>query len=354
MNALFIDFLVLGLAVLIVLKISFYKSSKSFNKDYLSLQTSTMLKGLFALVVVYHHMSLGITSGLLLRPFAFVGALAVSVFFFFSGYGLQKKYIVDETYSHQFLLRRLPTVLIPYIIVNFIFWLWRGANGTFYSLKYILRSLVNGSPFVDASWYIICILLFYVVFYFLMRICKRHYIWMIVGACLYNLIWIICCYRLSYGNWWFDASHLLIVGMIWATWEDKITEFLQKHYIVITSVASVAFLLLIYIKFSLDGILSGITEGIIIMITASHFVLIVNLLGLKFHIGNRILNYLGTISFEIYLIHYLFIAELKKYISSEFLFCASVLICSIISAHLLHKFFGFILSKYKAMLIRSK
>ena len=220
-----------------ILQILFYKSSKSFYNEYLSLQSGNMLRGLFALVIVYHHLAQSTTEGLLFQLFTHAGYLVVAVFFFFSGYGLQKKYIADETYSHQFLLRRLLTVLIPYIIMNFIYWLWNGVNGTFYSLKYILKTLVNGSPFVKKSWYIICILLFYIVFYVLMRICKRHYVWMISGACLYNLIWIIICHSLSYGTWWYSTSHLLIVGMIWATWEDEITEILKKYYIVFTSIA---------------------------------------------------------------------------------------------------------------------
>ena len=84
------------------------------------------------------------------------------------------------------------------------------------------------------------------------------------------------------------------------------------------------------------------------MIIAFDFVIIVNLFTMKFRIGNGILNYLGTISLELYMIYGLFISEFKKYISCKFIFCASVLICSIISARFLHKVFGFLLSKYKA------
>ena len=344
LNTIFMDFLVLGLAVLFFWKIKFYKSS--YHTEYLSLQSGNMLRGLFALVVVFHHLAQRTTEGFLFHLFTHVGYLAVAVFFFFSGYGLQKKYITDETYSHQFLLRRLPSVLIPYIIMNFIYWLANAVNGTFYSLTDVLQTLGNGSPLVANSWYIICILFFYVVFYCLMRICKRHYIWMIAGACLYNLSWIIICHSLSYGTWWYKSSHLLVVGMIWATWDKKITEIIQKYYIIFTFIAWAAFLFLNYIKSSQIGLINGI----ILMAIAFDFVIIINLFSMKFCIGNRILNYLGAVSLEIYMIHGLFILRLKQYISNEFMFCTSVLICSIISAHILHKIFSFLLSKYKATL----
>ena len=348
MNALFMDFFVLGLVALLFGKIKFYKSSKSYHTDYMSLRSGVMLRGLFALVVVYHHLAQNTNEGVLFRIFAFVGYLAVAVFFFISGYGLQKKHITDETYSHQFLLRRLPKILIPYIIMNFIYWLVNAVNGTFYSLINFLNAYGNGSPLVANSWFIICILFFYIVFYFLMRICKKHYIWMIAGACLYNLIWIIICRSLSYGIYWYNTSHLLIVGMIWATWDKKITEIIQKYYIIFTSIAWVVFLILNYI----NSRQSGFINDIISMVIAVDFIIIINLFSMKFSINNRILYYLGTISLEIYMIHGLFISELKRCISNEVIFCASVLICSIISAHILHKFFNFLFLKYKALLNR--
>lgn len=67
-------------------------------------------KEFFAVTVVFHHLSQIFKTGIIFPLFRNFGTISVAVFFFFSGYGLMKKYITDENYKKGFLLRRLTVI----------------------------------------------------------------------------------------------------------------------------------------------------------------------------------------------------------------------------------------------------
>ncbi|WP_173468755.1 acyltransferase family protein [Fibrobacter succinogenes] len=115
-----IDILPILLLFLCIFGAKITKPLSSINsKDYLSLATCKSYRGLFAILVILLHLAQRTESGVLFRYFTFTGMLPVPFFFFLSGYGLQKSYIVkSDKYRNGFLLKRVPTVLIPYIIIR--------------------------------------------------------------------------------------------------------------------------------------------------------------------------------------------------------------------------------------------
>lgn len=339
MNHIAMELLPLGLFIILVYKIKFVPSG-DVNSGHLSMESANMLRGLFAMVVVYHHLAQNTSAGITFRHFAYVGYLAVAVFFFFSGYGLQKKYMTDAFYGRRFLSRRIPTVLIPYAIMTAVYWLAYAARGEVYSFADVARSLWNGSPLDGNSWYIINILIFYFVFWGLMRVCKKRYAGMLVGASVYYVIWAFICRKLSYGGWWYNSTHLLVLGMFWAWREEKIYPVLKKF----------DFLL---IPFGVVFYVASVFHLLPDLLSAVLFVLSVLLLTMKFRVGNRILRFLGNISFEIYMAHGLYILLLKDVpVRTEIplLWCCTVILCAVVSAYFLHKLFRVILSKYRALL----
>lgn len=349
-----IDILPIFLLILFVFKIKFIKPLSSTNTNYLSVLNGCSYRGLFALVVIFHHLAQQTESGMFFHQFTKVGYLAVAVFFFLSGYGLQLSHMNSETYQKRFLLRRLPTILIPYIIVTLLYWIINGIQGKFYTLKEIFVAIINGYPIVDSSWYVITILIFYVIYWLLMVLCKKHYLLMILGGCIWYIVYSIFCIKMQYGDWWYNSAHLLIVGMFWATYEKRIIQIIQNHYFMVTMIIWVVFAVL-FCKH--DIIISLLTikraELILSIITAVFFTLSFILFSLKFQIGNKVLDFLGKISFEMYLIHGIFIRLSRNsiiYIENELLWCIIVLISTISFSFLLHILFSKLLSKYKSFI----
>ena len=351
-----IDLLFVLLLVLFFYRAELVKPLRLLNSGgYLSVNTGKYYRGFFAIVVVFHHLAQRTETGIAFRYFTSVGYLAVAFFFFLSGYGLQKSYITKyDRYRKGFILKRIPTILIPYIIITAIYWLMYFIGDKYYSLKDIGIAIVNGSPIVSHSWYIICILAFYVVFWLIMTTCRKHYFLMILCGTVWYFLYAVFCVKMGYGSWWYNASHLLIVGMFWATYEKPILELLYRTYQFFAPFTWFSFVVLFLFHGKIAAIVNlPYISLILTLVTAILFVLSVIMFSLKVQIGNKILEFLGEISLEIYISQGLFMTTLRSgwiYINNELLWCILVLTGTIVFSHCLHKVFQYIFSKYKCLL----
>ena len=169
------DILVLIFLIVILFGIKYTHD----NEEYLSLKTCNSIRGILALIVLFHHIAQRINSGYLFSEFTKFGFLPVSVFFFFSGYGLMKKHISEANYSKGFIKKRIPSLLIPYLIVIFLYWLMYACYGEVYSFADMLDILSRGYIIASASWYIVDIIILYFVFYLSMKLFKKNN-WLII------------------------------------------------------------------------------------------------------------------------------------------------------------------------------
>lgn len=94
-----VDIIVLiGIICLIIKRKSIFNA----NNDVLDKYNSNKIKGLLALLIIIHHLSIYIKETILLKVFTIVGVIAVSAFFFYSGYGLMTSYLKKENYLKDF------------------------------------------------------------------------------------------------------------------------------------------------------------------------------------------------------------------------------------------------------------
>ncbi len=359
-----IDILPILLLFLCIFGAKITKPLSSINsKDYLSLATCKSYRGLFAILVILLHLAQRTESGVLFRYFTFTGMLPVPFFFFLSGYGLQKSYITkSDKYREGFLLKRIPTVFIPYIIITAIYWLMYFFLGHFYSLNEIIHSFIIGRPISENSWFIVNILIFYVVFWLLMRICKKHYFMMILGGFIWYILHFIFCLKMKYGSYWYLSSHLLIIGMLYAIYEQNIIILFKKNTLQKAFSLFVTFFLFYIFSVKTELIVgSGIFANILsissALINPIIFVLSALAFFLKIHLGNKFLNFLGEISLELYISHGLFIKVLRSkfiYIDNELIWSISVLAGTILFSYGLHILFQAILNVYKRTVLKPK
>ena len=336
------------LAILFMIGLRVVKPLSATNEGYLSREASLYYRGFFALVVVLHHLIQETTEGVLSPIFSHTGSLAVSFFFFLSGYGLQKSFIArPEVYKKNYLKKRIPMVLIPYVVFVFIYWLVNAVVGKRYSIADICMSFVNGSPIVSYSWYIIVILVFYLFFGLFMFLCRKKPKMTVLYGCVWYIVWVLFCYKMDYNTWWYNTAHLLLLGMIWATYEKNIDSIINKHYVFLALVAWIGFVLL----FALHDIIIQLLPNLFIakllwqFLLSLLFVCGVTLLFRKMIMGNQILGLLGGISLEIYLVHGLFIQIIQ--IQNAIVWCLSVISLSLVTAFLLHMVLSCILKKYR-------
>lgn len=339
------DLFVLIFALLVAWKMQPTK----FNKDYISITTGKALRGIFAIVVIFHHLTQYTVGGHFFRYFANAGFLAVGVFFFFSGYGLQKKYDSDPSYKKGFLLKRIPSVLIPYLVATLVYWGGYAVAGAGSSVTYMLTSIISDHTMVANAWYVMNILAFYVFFYLLMLVCKRKRGLMVAGGVLFAFLWTFFCMKMDLGIWWYNATLTIGLGMFWAAYEEKILEVIEKGATGFFLLSTAAFLLSFHELEKVGSILPDLYVPMERVISILFLFMILGF-SMKFKVGNKVLYFIGDISYELYLVHGLWIYWFRNdfaYIENEMVLLVMVFAGAIVSAVVLHKISGILVSYYK-------
>lgn len=322
-----------------VWKIRFSKTD--FFSDYLSLENTQMIKGIMAVLVVLHHLYREIGEGVLFFFFDNVGVFCVCLFFFFSGYGLQKSNLSKPNYGRQILRRRIPSILIPTCFYTVLYWGLSFLLGDGYTVGEVLRSFVNGSPILENGWYLLCIPVCYAVFGFSVRLFPKNTAAVLWCNSLFALAWAVLCRSLGYGIHWYNSIAAFPAGLFWAVFESRLLPRLQKQYWLYLCLGAAACggLYILAVKSSVESV------GIALCWAAGlFFSLFVLLLLMKFRFGNPVLSLLGKVSFEIYGIHGLFILFFQSrlvYISSPILWGGAVLAATLLVSWLLHACFAY-------------
>ena len=343
-----IDILVILLIVLVFAKSRFAETGQ-FHEDYFSLKNLNAVKGALAVIVMLHHLSQRTEAGLLIREFTNFGYLPVAAFFLFSGYGLMLSHQKKENYKLQFLLKRIPTILFQYAAVVAVYWFAVGEiEGVRHSWGYIWRGFKQGDPIAMFSWYVCVILMFYVGFLLLMLIFRKNYKGIIAGSFAMCIIWMVCSWKLGYGTYWCNTTAAFPLGMLWAYAEKNGVPYIRGKYAKLCFFAVILFPLVYCVNkhswwypYPVQVLITWIISGL--------FGLMLILLLMKVKIGNPVLDFLGKISFEVYMIHGIFIQWFRSYhinIGSDSLWAAAVIGAAIVGAFVLHMVFSFISKCY--------
>lgn len=309
--------------------------------DGLSRENTYALRGVMAILIVLHHLSQHRDGGLILLALKNVGVPCVAVFLFFSGYGLHRSFLTREGYARTILTRRIPSVLVPYLILVGLYWLANGLMGTPHSLGKVLLSLVNGKPVVTYSWYILCILAFYVNYYLSVLVFRTRLGAMAVYHFLFAAAWVLLCKALGYEEYWYNAAISFPLGIFWAQYEERITPWLKKRYFPLLTVSFLLFAagyVLALVGLKRDVYVSAFWTACL------GFVMFVVLVLMKCSFGSPVLRFLGKISFELYGIHGLVMLLLQRWEHTPF-GPVLILLAAIAAASLLHRFFRWLLEK---------
>lgn len=313
---------------------------KEYNLNPLSLNNSNAMKGLAAVVVVLHHVSQRIDNPGYLFLFRYVGYLSVSLFFFYSGYGLMKSYESKRNYLDGFWMNRMPKIIIPFILSNILFLLIHIVLvGTKFSV-YDIFSYILGIRLIDSyKWYIIAIVIFYIGFYFLFKYYNRNKA--ILGIFLLITCYSFACRLLGKESWWYNVAYCFLIGIIFGAYYKSIFSIIRKKYIIVTLGMS-----LIFISTFVLNVFKG--NIFILAISSSCFVLVCICLLMKFDIGNKVINLLGNISYEIYLVHRIILDGFSR-INNEYIYLILSMLISILAAYLFSNVVKIVISAYMSM-----
>ena len=310
--------------------------------DYLSKESTLVLRGILAVAIILHHISEKTGTGFIFPFMVHAGYLIVAVFFFLSGYGLSVQYQKKgEVYLQGFFRNRIVYIFLVWLFFGIIYYIYYILTGIGISIGDALISFFYGHPIVKHSWYIAVQLWMYVFFFIAYNIPKCN-TWFRVGVVTLFLILLTIVYSiLKYESIWYMSNGAFVVGLAFPMLKKRYDAFSNNHWVLC--------LLLWTMAFSLFSLLPVVVEHYYIewpwVRTASRvlstmvFVIMIITLLQKFQLKSRIWSTIGEYSLEVYLIHGLIMILFRGnlfYISSDYIWAIIVVVTSILVARPLH------------------
>ena len=267
----------------------------------ISKDTSNIIKGLACLLIVAHHFCarlIGKGSDDLIINFIGVrgGVIGVTIFFFLSAWGLSESQGKNHYSFNVFIKRRLSKVYVPLIITNIIYYLFLWiSNKTSFNLQDFILNALNIKYIDGVLWFCNTILIFYLIFY-LSFLPKTK--WRKTCVCLFSTLIYSVLSTIIFPDSPFYVYSIIgfPIGMICSLYK---TELSKLSYWSITSIiamfflAAGAFFFPAYNNLFMMNLLSLILL-IVIVLSIQKIKMPKSMVGLPF---------IGTYSYEIYLLH---------------------------------------------------
>ena len=329
-------------AVLVVFFLAiFIGSRRADSKLYsaMSLDNTIPIRGMLALIVFLHHVSSFYYNISFISPFTHFGYLAVSLFFFYSGYGLCWGLINKKNYLRRFLINRIIKIYIPYLLCVAIYVIVKFSIFHFVpTFSDIFFSLICCGNIVSVGWYIGELIILYIIFYLSCLFKGRNRI--VVFSILFLGLLILLLITPE-ANLWTKSVIGFPLGLLFCIKRNTIDNILQKRFIL-----NVIFILACFF-FGITVKIVGEYFGLLLIkicgstISSIFFILFLYCLILKIQLGNRFLSFIGKISLEFYLYHSLIIAlclKIDLLYSHCFVFCLSTFVFTLVLSFVLHIF----------------
>lgn len=286
---------------------------KKHNVQYLNRDTTTAIKGIFAIIILFSHTRqylipspqtsyvsiLNEYNLIYSTALSLIGQLMVVMFLLYSGYGIVESYKRKKlNYTNGFLKKRVLKTLIHFDLAVLLFLLVALILGHSYTYDQYILSFTGWSSIGNSNWFVFDIIILYLLSYGGFLIVERHnfnlkkYLWIIFGL---TISFAFFMYRHKEGYWW-DTLLAYPTGMLWSVYKEQINSYLSdsKKYFSILFIIVILFCVMYYAE-------NTISYGFALITSALFGVLIV-MITMRFHIGNAVLYWLGINAFSIYIL----------------------------------------------------
>lgn len=287
------------------------------------------LRGYLALVVLLSHIW-GYTGMLLLVPFNKGVTIAVTVFFFLSGYGMTRSYKRNEQY-----IKKLFAIKVPYLCFMAV-------------LAYILSAMLEWgltplgienpeylpfgiqSFFSSTNWYVYELLGFYIIFAIVVKFVKERYqmpmiftVSVVAFVILYNLGVVEAYYNSIIGFW---------LGMLCGRNDYIHTMNRHKHgYMYGICVLIISFMAMFVLN--RESMLFAVVRNL-----AAVGAIIVMLYCIRYvDVKDKFSGYMSKISPEVYFYHMPLALLLSQVIENSILFAVSVTVITFLIAPVINR-----------------
>lgn len=306
----------------------------SHDFDYLSKNTTDSIKGIFILTVFLRHGNQYVADSgydysfygdlLFSDTDLFLGQSIVVLFLFYSGYGVMMSILSKgSTYINKMPRHRILNTLVNFDVAVLFFVILSFIIGHFYPLRTYILSFVVWEDIGNSNWYIFDILVCYISTWFSFSLTKGK------KALLLNFFVVICIWAVLQASgkpqWWYNTIMAYPVGLLYGLYREKITSYNQKLFLLLMPLAIIIYIVLYYSPYELKGIIQNVRF--------LAFVEIVILLSIRIRLHNKVLIWLGSNLFILYIYQRIPMILLNEYTKMNpvlFILSSFILTCVLV------------------------
>ena len=245
--------LVFYLLVLLIPMLALRK--KSASENILDAKSTTCLKGVLCLYVMLHNLGLDYKGNSTAMELIceHTGGVGVGLFFFLSAFGIIRSYqSKGDKYLVKLLLQNVLKLYLVSVLINVVtyFVFFQGAFETSDLLLRIFNLDIfnNFNRMNRHGWYISTIIGMYIIFAAVYFICSKLKTKNKFIIACFILAFIAIGFRVAaqiadYGGMYTRELPCFAIGVIYATFYDKINEFFEKNFVWTLILLIIAFVL---------------------------------------------------------------------------------------------------------------
>ena len=281
-------------------------NKNGINLSFLSKYETLPIKGLFVILVFFRHFRgyVDMDHGLLNHLFVMLDSrssqLIVTLFLFYSGYGIFEQIKNNKQYPKKIIFHRFFPTYINFAICVLIYYIISIFNDKKFSLYEIFTSFIGwNSYFGNSNWFMFVTFCLYITIFISFIIYDKNNLnKLLLNLSVFNFLTILLVLVLykTKSHYWYNTIFCFNLGMFYSFFKNKIESIcsLQKKYLIIL----VSSLILFLVTFFLIE-----TQSPLFIIKALLFCILFILVQMKFSLTNsRIFAELGKHVFSVYML----------------------------------------------------
>ena len=280
---------------------------QGFFADHMKPERILPVKGFFVLLVFFRHagsylnLSEAARDTLFLRIDRGLDQLIVTMFLFYSGFGLydsiQRK---GQSYLRSFPRKRLLRIWLRFVFCVCLFLVYAVVAGQHYPLRQILLSMIGWDHIGNSNWYMFVTFCLYILLWLVFRFAKRKdaAVTLAVFSAAALLLIIVLAVTKPKLYWWYNTIPCFVLGMWYRRFRAQTDRAVQRsgrrYWCCVLTAA------LFCGGFLTDYYVTG--QTVLFMIGAVLFTLLILLLTMKIRVRSRTLAFFGRHMFSIYML----------------------------------------------------
>ncbi len=284
--------------------------------DYMSHERTTSIKGVFAVIIVMSHMLQYITVSSTpdrsaQRIIVAIGQLMVTMFFFYSGYGIVESCRSKPEYIKSFFKSRILKTLVHFDLAVILFIIVNAFMGKTYGIERTLLAFVGWTSIGNSNWFVFCTLALYAVTLLAFGILQKYRHIAIAAVWVLTIALAVILRAVKEDYWWYNTLLCYPLGMLWSEIRKPVEGAMRKRTgvwwaamlttLAVFAAASVMMTSKLY-KLPLSKYFEWMDLQYFYMFFACIFCLLVVISQMRLRTHNRVLHWLGVNSFSIYIL----------------------------------------------------